>query len=86
MQSRKKRIQEFKDNPKMLRQWIRNGNIRYRDSEGGNKFYKDAFEALGYQLYCDNMTDFNCKTHGLFGNFNWKEFFENEYKINLDNI
>lgn len=70
----------------MLRQWIRNGNIRYRDSEGGNKFYKDAFEALGYQLYCNNMTDFNCKTHGLFGDFNWKEFFENEYKINLDNI
>ena len=41
---------------------------------------------MGYQLYCDNMEEFNYKTHGLFGDFDWKQFFENEFKIDLNNI
>lgn len=85
LQSRKKRIEEFKENPKMLRSWIKHGNICY-SKEGKNKYYKDAFEAMGYQLYCKNMVDFDEKTHGLFGDFDWKEFFEKEFKVDLNGI
>ena len=90
LQSRKKRIQEFKDNPKMLKAWIRAGQKRYtsekyRNGKAKHKF-KDAFEVMGYMLYCDNIEDFKEKTYTLFGEFDWKEFLQNEFKIDMSDI
>lgn len=88
--SRKKRIQFFKDNPKMLKAWIRAGQKRFKSEayQNGNSKYhfKDAFEVMGYQLYCDNIEDFKEKTYGLFGEFDWKEFLQNEFKIDMSDI
>ena len=88
--SRKKRIQFFKEKPKWLKAWIRAGQKWYISEayQNGNSKYhfKDAFEAMGYQLYCDNMVDFKEKTHGLFGDFDWKEFLEKEFNIDLSDI
>lgn len=90
LQSRKKRIQEFKDNPKMLKAWIRAGQKRFKSEayqNGDSKYhFKDAFEVMGYQLYCDNIEDFKEKTYGLFGEFDWKEFLQNEFKIDMSDI
>ena len=88
--SRKKRIQFFKDNPKWLKAWIRAGQ-RYYTSEkyqnGNSKcHFKDAFEAMGYMLYCDNIEQFKEKTYGMFGEFDWKEFFQKEFKIDMSDI
>ena len=90
LQSRKKRIQEFKDNPKMLKAWIRAGQKRYtsekyQNGKAKHKF-KDAFEVMGYMLYCDNIEDFKEKTYTLFGEFDWKEFLQNEFKIDMSDI
>ena len=90
LQSRKKRIQVFKDNPKMLKAWIRAGQKRYtsekyQNGKAKHKF-KDAFEVMGYMLYCDNIEDFKEKTYGLFGGFDWKEFLQNEFKIDMSDI
>ena len=90
LQSRKKRIQEFKDNPKMLKAWIRAGQKRYtsekyQNGKAKHKF-KDAFEVMGYMLYCDNIEDFKEKTHTLFGEFDWKEFLQKEFKIDMSDI
>lgn len=90
LQSRKKRIQEFKDNPKFLKAWIRAGqkwykSEAYQNGSAKNKF-KDAFEAMGYQLYCDNMDEFKEKTYGMFGDFDWKEFLQEEFKIDMSDI
>lgn len=41
---------------------------------------------MGYQLYCDNMVDFEEKTHGVFGDFDWKEFLEKEFNVDLSDI
>ena len=84
--SRNKRIQFFKENPKWLKAWIKNGNIHYRNYKGENKKYKDAFEAIGSQLYCDNMEQFKTMTYGLFGEFDWKEFLQKEFKIDMSDI
>ena len=84
--SRNKRIQFFKENPKWLKAWIKNGNIHYRNYKGENKKYKDAFEAIGCQLYCDNMEQFKTMTYGLFGEFDWKEFLQEEFKIDMSDI
>lgn len=89
--SRKKRIQFFKENPKMLKAWIRAGQKRYTSEKYQNgkakvKF-KDAFEAMGYLLYCDNMVDFKEKTHSmLFGDFDWKEFLQKEFNIDMEDL
>ena len=88
--SRKKRIQFFKDNPRWLKAWIRAGQKKYTSEKYQNgkakvKF-KDAFEAMGYMLYCDNMEDFKEKTHSmLFGDFDWKEFLQKEFNIDMAN-
>ena len=88
--SRKKRRQEFKDNPKFLKAWIRAGqkfytSEKYRNGKAKHKF-KDAFEAMGCQLYCDNMEQFKTMTYGLFGEFDWKAFLQEEFNIDMSDI
>ena len=88
--SRRKRIQFFKENPKWLKAWIRAGQKRYtseayQNGKAKHKF-KDAFEAMGYILFCDNMDEFKEKTYGLFGDFDWKEFLEKEFNVDLSDI
>ena len=89
--SKKKRIQEFKENPKMLKAWIRAGqkyftSEKYQEGKAKVKF-KDVFEAMGYLLYCDNMEDFKEKTYSmLFGDFNWKEFLQKEFNIDMEDL
>ena len=88
--SRNKRIQFFKENPKWLKAWIRAGQKRYTSEayqNGKAKFkFKDAFEVMGYMLFCDNMDEFKEKTYTLFGEFDWKEFLQNEFKIDMSDI
>lgn len=88
--SRKKRIQFFKDNPKWLKAWISAGQKRYKSEayqNGKSKYkFKDAFAAMGYQLYCDNIEQFKTMTYGLFGEFDWKEFLQKKFKIDMSDI
>ena len=88
--SRKKRIQFFKENPKWLKAWIRAGqkfftSERYKNGKAKYKF-KNAFEVMGLHLYCDNMDEFKEKTYTLFGEFDWKEFLEKEFNIDMGDI
>lgn len=88
--SRKKRIQFFKDNPRWLKAWIRAGqkwyiSEKYQNGKAKHKF-KDAFEAMGYMLYCDNMQQFEERTYNLFGEFNWKEFLQKEFNIDMEDL
>ena len=89
--SRKNRIQFFRANPRWLKAWIRAGQKWYTSEKyqnGKAKFkFKDAFEAMGYMLYCDNMEDFKEKTYSmLFGDFDWKEFLKKEFNIDMSDI
>ena len=86
--SRKKRIQFFKDTPRWLKAWIRAGQKKYTSEKYQNgkakvKF-KDAFEAMGYMLYCDNLQQFEERTYNLFGDFDWKEFLQKEFNIDME--
>ena len=88
--SRKKRIQFFKENPKWLKAWVRAGQKRYTSEAYQNRKanfkFKDAFEAMGYILFCDNMEQFKEKTYGMFGEFDWKDFLQKEFKIDMSDI
>ena len=88
--SRKNRIQFFKENPKWLKAWIRAGqkwykSEKYQNGKAKHKF-KDAFEAMGYMLYCDNIEDFKEKTYGMFDDFDWKDFLQKEFNIDMGDI
>ena len=88
--SRKKRIQFFKENPKWLKAWIRAGqkwyiSEKYQNRKAKHKF-KDAFEAMGYLLFCDNIEQFKEKTYGIFGDFDWKEYLQKESNIDMSDI
>lgn len=90
LKSKKKRIQEFKDNPKLLKAWIRAGqnfykSDKYQNSNSKYKF-KDAFDAMGYLLYCNSVEQFKEKTYTLFGEFDWKAFLQEEFKIDMSDI
>ena len=88
--SKKKRIQFFKKNPKWLKAWIRAGQKRYTSEayqNGKAKFkFKDAFGVMGYLLFCDNIDEFKERTYGLFGEFDWKEFLQKEFNIDMSDI
>ena len=88
--SRKKRLQFFKENPRWLKAWIRAGQKRYTSDKyqngKANFKFKDAFEAMGYLLYCENMDEFKEKTYGMFGDFDWKEFLQKEFNIDMSDI
>ena len=58
---------------------------KYQNGKAKHKF-KDAFEAMGYQLYCENIDEFKEKTYGMFGEFDWKEFLQKEFKIDMSDI
>ena len=88
--SRNKRIQFFKENPNWLKAWIRAGqkwyiSEKYQNGKAKHKF-KDAFEVMGYMLFCDNMDEFKEKTYTLFGEFDWKEFLQKEFNIDMGDI
>ena len=41
---------------------------------------------MGYQLYCDNIEQFKEMTYGMFGEFDWKEFLQKEFQIDMSDI
>ena len=88
--SKKKRIQEFKENPKMLKAWIRAGQKYFTSEkyqEGKSYFsFKDAFQAMGFSLFCENLQQFKERTYGLFGDFDWKEFLQKKFNIDMSDI
>ena len=36
--------------------------------------------------HCDNMEQFKTMTYGLFGEFDWKEFLQKEFNIDMSDI
>ena len=88
--SKKKRIQAFKENPKILKAWIRAGQKYFTSEkyqEGKVYFrFKDAFQAMGFTLFCENLQQFKERTYGLFGEFDWKEFLQKEFNIDMEDL
>ena len=75
----------------MLKAWIRAGQKRYTSDKyqnGKSKFkFKDAFEVMGYMLYCDNIEQFKEKTYStLFNYFDWKDFLQKEFNIDMEDL
>lgn len=88
LQYRKKRIEEFKQYPKMLRLWIKNAQFWYDNHRCDNnkKKFTNAIDAMAATLLFDSYQDFISNTHTVFGTTNWKEELERIFNVNLDGI
>lgn len=78
--TRKQRIQEFKENPLMLRAWIKADEFFLKE----RKSDLTSAERMFYYLFTDNIYQFREINRNLFNDrLDCKEYLEKEFKINL---
>jgi len=85
LQSRKHRLEEFKTYPKFLRRWVIQAQKfveTHMDSPNIQRFNSGA-NMMFFQLFCDNMEQYNLKTKGMFGDLDCKQYLEDYFKIDL---
>lgn len=83
--SRKNRIAEFKEHPKLVRCYIRAGQ-KFLDNHDYSKpalRYGDAYSYFFRNLFCDTEEDYNLLATGLFGKPDFKGFLEKTFGITL---
>lgn len=86
LQSQKKRIEEFKEKPKFLRQYIKCADDfckTHNESESVKRFDCSGTKMMFFQLFCTNIEQYRLKTTGLFGMLDVRAFMEDYFKIDL---
>lgn len=80
-------LSDFKKHPKLVRQWIRNGNIWWnKDRErelASKRIFSDVYELFMHNVFYDSYQEFIEARDGMFGNMNCKERLEDYFGIEL---
>lgn len=80
-------LSEFKQYPKLVRQWIRNGQIWWdkdREKEpNSKKKFADVYELFMHNVFFDSYQEFALARDGMFGRMNCKEKLEEYFGIEL---
>lgn len=88
LQSRRKLQKDFKQNPKMVRLYIRNGLIwwnKKRKKEISSKAkFTTIYDLFFHNVFCDSYQDYQQKKHSMFGDLDCKQFLEDYFSIKLD--
>lgn len=85
LKSHGKRLQEFKERPKMVRAYIRAAQ-KYLDTHKETKsgiMYANAYEWFARDVLFDNTQKWNEANNGLFGKPDWKKELERIFNIDL---
>lgn len=86
LSSKAKRIEVFKQYPRMVKAWIRHGAVWFeRCKERGNitaSRFSDVYQLFLFTLLYDRIDDMNINRN-LFGKESAKELLENYFKIDL---
>lgn len=77
LQSRKNRVQFFKDNPRWMKAWIRAGHEFYKDRT------MDEYEMMVGMLFYKTIRELNEIQNGLFGKMDCKRLLEEKFGIKL---
>lgn len=77
IQSQKKRIEFFRNNPKWLKAWLKAGNPFYSK----NKY--NEYESMVGELFYKNFKEFDKALNGLFGKMDCKEVLERRFNTKL---
>ena len=83
--SRKKRIEELKKYPKLVRCYIRQGDkfLQYHSQSTPAKLYGDAYSYFFRNLFCDREEDYRMMACGLFGKPDFKKFLEDYFNVKI---
>lgn len=83
--SRKNRVNEFRQYPLFLKQWIRHGDVFYKNRKHvDSNAFKSASEAMMATLFYGNSTEYrHAMSSTLFGEIDPKMMLENYFNIKL---
>ena len=84
LQSRNKRLAEFKKYPKFVRFYCKNGQQWLDAHPNINTKGKDIFEKFVMTTFFDSFDAFQLATGGLFGKVDCKEFLSNYFNVDLN--
>ena len=84
--SRKKRLEEFHKHPRMVRLYVKACSKWMKTKRRSSGKYPNAIDAFCATVYFDSYAQFCEKTYTMFGKFDWREFLEKEFDINLQDI
>ena len=88
LQSRKKRLRQFKENPKFVRLYVRNAQVWFDAHTDNGKSYKygNAINAFVATLFFETYQDFYEHTYTVFGKTDWRKYLEDYFKIDLSDV
>lgn len=81
----KKRIEQFKQHPKMVRAYIRAG-LKFRENHPTAKSIKThptVYQQFVRDVFFERQNAFEAQQNGLFGEIDYKEFLEQYFNIEL---
>ena len=88
LQSNRKLQIDFRNNPRMVKLYIKNGLIWWnkpREKEISSKGkFGTIYDLFFHNVFCDSYNDYLNKKHGLFGDLDCKKFLEDYFNIKLD--
>lgn len=84
LQSKKKRIAEFKRYPKLLRQIVLRADIYKQNHQREGDPLTSGADVLYYQLFCNSVAEFAAKKNTLFGPIDTRAELERIFNINLN--
>lgn len=80
-------LYDFKKYPKLVRQWIKNGEVwwnKEREKElNSKKKFANVYELFMQNIFFDSYQDFALARDGIFGLMNCKEKLEEYFGIDL---
>ena len=80
-------VADFKQHPKMLRQWVRAGEVwwnKERDMELASvEKFGNIYALMAHNLFFDDYDSFQAANNSMFGKEDWKQRLEDYFKIEL---
>lgn len=82
LMSRRKRLESFRRNPRMVRFYIRNGAEYWRTHPDSSlrEYFADVYEQFVCDVFCKDVEDFRERFSGI----DCKSFLEGEFGVGLD--
>lgn len=78
-------LHDFKANPKLVKFWLRNGEIwwNHHELKKTKEIFENHYDVFVRNVFFQNRQSFEIATNGMFGKIDSKQFLEDYFKIKL---
>ena len=76
-------VADFKQYPKMLRQWLRAGEVWWNKEPASVARFGNIYALMAHDLFFDDYDSFQAANNSMFGKEDWKQRLEDYFKIEL---